>query len=250
MDYQISAPASHAASVIFRNFHVREIGKYEATEENVAKIIDVCTQMFRIVPALATVVRSANWANPETLRKNLDQLREAVLALDETRKRLPSYADDAPAEQSTKRSYSASAPAAQAAKILLQHYAFTAKNTIRATEKNLAVLVDVCTRIFSVGAAVERLASSRLWVGKDELASRMGEMREALRAVELVRNALPTRSLGPRVVVRTVRNIEPPRLTSEQLRERQLISQEVSSARTVEEQQAVLIKAGFVKYNG
>jgi hypothetical protein len=243
MEYQISAPASHAAVVIFRNFTLREIGRVEATKDNVAKVIDICTQMFRLVPALRAVVRSTSWLQRDELRAGLDRLREAVLGLSAACKRTPSFADNA----LTPRGYSVSAPALHAAKVLMQYYQFMAAGTIRPTERNLAVLIDVCTDVFRVAAIAERLAASRLWVGKDELPARMEDIREALRAAELVHNRIPTRASGSGVVVHKARQVEI-KLTGDQLHTRMVIAREVSAARTVEEQQAVLVKAGVVRY--
>lgn len=89
--YQISAPARQAARVLMRNFDMRQRGAYPATENNVAIIVDVTTNIFRVQNALDYVVQRTPWLDKHELGKNLEMMREAIRMLELVNNRLPRY---------------------------------------------------------------------------------------------------------------------------------------------------------------
>lgn len=244
--YQTSAPATHAARTILRNFVVRELGRVEATENNLATMIDYGTQMFRIVTALDQVVKSTPWVNRDTLAYNLDRLREAVQALETAYQRLPKFKDQEAAKASA---YQISAPSLHTARFLMQHFQFVRKAGLQATEKNLAIVIDVCTQAFRIEAIVGQIASTRLWTGKEELLRNLEELRRALRATEIVRNRTPRAAVPTRYVVHKAPAEEPEiQVTREQRKQIERFAQMVAQARTVQDQQGLLQKAGLVSH--
>lgn len=89
--YQISAPAWHTAGTLFYQFTLEEIGTIEATKANVAILVDVNTQIFRIQNLLDEVVKVGTWYDPGELRSNLTDVRDAMRAMDIARERLPNH---------------------------------------------------------------------------------------------------------------------------------------------------------------
>jgi hypothetical protein len=245
--YAPSPPATHASRTIFRNFEVKEVGRVAATEHNVAAIIDYATQLYRVVPKLDAVVRSAPWTDREALKHYLDRMRDAVLALEEVSKRMPRYANQTPAEDGV---YQISASALQAARLLSQQFRFFQRAKIRATEKNLAILIDVCTSAFRIEAVIRRLTSSQLWLSKNELMRDITQVRKALRATEIVKNRTPSAPASQVVELHPAPKEEQEiRLTREQRKEVEKFARLVEEARTVQEQQALLQKAGLVSHS-
>lgn len=249
--YEPSSPALHAANVLFRNYEVSELGRIEATVHNLAVIIDACTQIFRFDGLLTQLTKAIPWSQESTLVARIDHLREAVEALQAVQKKLPRY-EGAPPSSTAKavlprQGYQSSAPAVYAARGLLQNFRFTRKGNLAATERNIAIIVDVCTEIFRVEREVYRLASVVRGQSSDDLRKNLGTLKTALRAIELVRNRMPRRSSQTRVIIRESSPRELPFTRSQQAEARR-ISQAVASARTIEEQQRLLIKAGIVRY--
>lgn len=89
--------------------------------------------------------------------------------------------------------YKISAPAMHAAQVLLQNFEFRERpgGRVPATQKNLATLIDVCTHAFRVEAAIDRMTREVMHMNKESLSDRMSQLREAVRAVSIVRNAMP-----------------------------------------------------------
>ncbi len=143
--------------------------------------------------------------------------------------------------------YQISAPALHAARTILQNFDLHEKSTIRATERNLAILIDVCTQVFRVQAAVDTMVRTIPWADKNELGRRLEQLRESVRAVEVVRNRMPTFGTSLRVPQKERDDIEI-KLTKDQMREAQQFGKQVAAARTVTEQQSLLMKAGLVRH--
>lgn len=94
--YEVSAPALHAARTILRNFTIAEVqgGRIRATEKNLGIIIDVCTGLTRVEKSLDNMLRNLPWTNKDALANNLDMLKDAIKAVDIARKQMPSYASN------------------------------------------------------------------------------------------------------------------------------------------------------------
>jgi hypothetical protein len=92
-DYEVSAPALHAANTVLRHFDllVKPEGKIGPTVNNLAILIDVCTNSFRLQDSVALVLRTANWADKQSIIKNMDAMREALRALEVISNHCPRY---------------------------------------------------------------------------------------------------------------------------------------------------------------
>lgn len=246
-NYEISVAASHAARTIFRNFTVREKGTIEATEHNLGIIIDVCTQIFRAQGAMNQLIKDIPWADREALIARMDRLRAAVESLKAVRSKMPKY-DGIPiqGEDGTLvKRYQVSAPAAHAARTLSNNFVFVRKANLDCTERNLAILVDVCTEVFRVELAVDMLVRKVSAMGTNYFSHSMQELQDALRAVEIVRNRLPCVASAATIPVAMREQVEI-KLTRTQLKETQAFAQRVAAAPTIAAQQALLQRAGLV----
>lgn len=239
--YQISVPAVHAARTILRNYNVVEIGQIAATESNIATLIDVSTQMFRLTPHLTSIVKSTGWVKREDIRQNMERLQASVEAIRLVTEKLPQYRDAEGCEE-----YQVSAPALHAARALLQHFDLIQKAKVRATEKNLAILIDVCTNISRLMGAIHQIAKVALTPRGETFREHLDLVRQAMRAIEVVRNRLPMQGPEVRITLRQHHEVEA-ELTKSQLRTAQAFAAQVVTARTVREQQSVLAKSGFVR---
>ncbi len=144
--------------------------------------------------------------------------------------------------------YQISAPALHAARTILKNFDLLQKDKIKATERNLAILIDVCTQVFRVQAAADKLTRIVPWTNKQELAQNLEQLQDAIRAVELVKNRMPNFGQTMRVPQKERDDIEI-KLTRDQLKQAQQFGQQVASARTVSEQQGLLMKAGLIKHS-
>ncbi len=143
--------------------------------------------------------------------------------------------------------YQISAPALHAARTIMKNFDLQEKSTIRATERNLAILIDVCTQVFRVEAAVDHMVKTIPWADKAELARRLDQLRESIRAIEVVRNRMPNFGKTIRVPQKERDDIEI-KVTKDQLKQAQEFGKQVAAARTVTEQQSLLMKAGLVRH--
>lgn len=245
--YEISAAAQHAANVALRNFDLLPIGRVEPTAKNLATVIDVATQAFRAEAALDAVVKAAPWVRRDELKANLERLRDALRAMETVRMNMPRYRDSAVDETIPEfiKDYRVSAPAAHAARAVLQLFQLVQRAAIRPTENNLAILIDVCTQIFRVERAMDTVLKRISWGTRDGALGSLDDLRQAMRAIEIVRNRMPARDRGMKVTIREKQDIEV-KLTRAQLDEAQKFAQQVASARTVGEQQQLLARAGLV----
>src|SRR3990167_11412028 len=113
-NYKVSAPALATARMLWKNLEFRERGKVASTERNVAVLIDLFSQAFRLEGALEHLVRNVRWFNREELSLNMEKAQEALRALEVVRQRLPRFENNGV--------NGASAPAYAAANALLQHF--------------------------------------------------------------------------------------------------------------------------------
>src|SRR4051812_23004553 len=134
--------------------------------------------------------------------------------------------------------YEVSAAATHAARTILQNFQLLSRSgsRVKPTEKNLAILVDVCTQIFRVEKVMDHMVRNIPWADKQSLAGNMEQLRDAVRAVELVRNSM--HSYGN--VAPLHMGAKAPPMSHEQLAEMQLVQNEVVRARTPEEEQKIL----------
>lgn len=178
----------------------------------------------------------------------MEQLRDAVRAVEMVRERMPSFGEGrtTPAEIQEYPTYSTSAPALYAAKVIGQHFRVEQKTTILPTERNLAILVDVCTQIFRIEVAADYAVRIALSGDVSETRRNLVALQKALRALEVARNRLPEFAPIVAVPVRRKEEIEV-KLTRAQLQEAEQIAQRVAAARTADEQQSILRQVGVVR---
>lgn len=253
MDYEISAPAQHAAHVILRNFIILPTGRIEATPSNLATLIDVATQSFRLVKVMDTLVKNAPWWNASALHENLEQLQDAVRSVETVLDNIPQYAKDngngIPVNELKEfvTRYRVSAPALYAARSIQQHFLLRRKGALDATERNIAILVDVCTQVFRVEMAVRYFLTRIPWQHRAQAGQALKEMQEGLRVVELVRNRMPAKEKPIKITLYEKQEVEF-EVTKAQMRDAQQFASLVANARTVDEQQTILMKAGLVRH--
>lgn len=150
---------------------------------------------------------------------------------------------------STSNKYEISAPALHCAEIILRNFHITEKpeSRFRATKKNLAILIDVTTNIFRVEAVIDQLVKDNPWANKHALAQNIDRLRDSIRAVELVRNRLPRFSKSESQVPFSVKQSVEREVSAEVQERMKAVATELSSARTVEDEQRVLKKAGIIR---
>jgi hypothetical protein len=75
---------------------MKQRGPYPPTENNIAIIVDVTTNIFRVQNALDWMVKRTPWADKHELAKNMDLMRDAIRMLELVNNRLPRYANGVP----------------------------------------------------------------------------------------------------------------------------------------------------------
>jgi hypothetical protein len=63
------------------------------TEHNIAIIVDICTQIFRIEQAAKSLVYNNPWHDEQMLVRNMGQLQEAIRVLELNANRIPHYGE-------------------------------------------------------------------------------------------------------------------------------------------------------------
>ena len=95
--YEISAAALHAARTLLRHFdfQIGKNGKYAPTEKNIAIIVDVCTQVFRLEVAVKSITKQlpANLTVHE-LQSRSEQIREALRTVEMAYNYLPHFGEE------------------------------------------------------------------------------------------------------------------------------------------------------------
>lgn len=140
-----------------------------------------------------------------------------------------------------------SAAGLHAAKTLLKNFDIHEKpgGRVRMTERNLAILIDVCTQIPRIEKVMDRMVRTVPWLDKDELGRHLEQLREGMRLLELVRNSMPSYAPQNVTVIRQ-REKEPVKLNSEQARHLARVATAIREAKTPAEEQRVLRAAGLV----
>lgn len=91
--HQVSAVSVYAVRMIEEHFEFseREDGQMPLNEANLAGIIDVCTQMFRVQDALHRMCAMVRSLSRQELASNMNMVRVVLRALDLARMRMPGY---------------------------------------------------------------------------------------------------------------------------------------------------------------
>lgn len=256
-EYQLSAPALHAARTLLRHFTVREneSSNIEFSETNLAKLIDRYTFSWRVKQAVKELCSQVNWV-PNTsndVMQNLDQLRESVEALQMIDQKLPRYRDESDQDsdfrdvgsernrrEAVKRSavYRISAVSVYAIRMIQEHFEFIERpdGQMDANEANLAGVIDVCTNIFRVQDALHRMCAMVRSMSKAEMAANMKLVRHVLAALDIACARMPGHS-APRALPIVRRGMEQQQieLSYEQRKNRQQVSVALHRTRTPED---------------
>ena len=142
--------------------------------------------------------------------------------------------------------YEISAPAWHAARTIMRNFNLDMKGTIQPTEKNLAILIDVCTQVFRVQGALDQMATTVRALHKEDLKHQLQMLREAVEAVDMAGRRMPGYRVSPRVTIAEREKIEFA-ISSKEREARRELARKVAGARTVDEQQKILQAAGLVR---
>lgn len=237
--YKPSGPALHTVRILVKNFTISSLpeGKYQANIVNLCKLVDVFTQAHKLEKTLGDLVSQVRWLRKQELERNLEAFQEAARAIEIVRSALPQY-NPGEGQQAD-----VSAPAYAATQVLMRHFKFERRphlGRILPTFRNIAITIDVCTRIRVTQQAIDR-ALALPWARKEDLRSCLDELQRTVRALEANRNAMPhlERPITP-IWRKMSPNVGEPKLTRKQ---RDLLTEtgkQLQHARTPLQEQAIL----------
>ena len=258
--YRISGAALHDARTIFLHATPREKGRIEATMRNVAIMIDVQTQIFKLEQQLDRLVQIAPWAKSRTheLAANIEEIRHVINIIENVQKQMQAgHVERTPYQMEREgawRNWQISEQARRAARFLHQHFMWerTAHGKVAPTENSFAHIIDSHMDLWRVNISLPLLIRESGWQTRDFSENFMA-LRRALADMELLRNRAPR--IAPGIVPKsTVKNEltenakpihpEPSARLSDAMRPAQAA---MSQARTVEDAQEILRKARFVR---
>ncbi len=262
--YQISGPAIHAARTLFRNWRPREIGRFEATLRNVAIMIDVATQIFKLQQQLDRLLRvttintgdgtAAMWTkdNLHELSRNIEEVREVIRVVEMVHKAMaPGEVKRTPHQTTAEgawKDWRVSVQAQRAAKSLMQHYTWEQRVGCKspATEAGFSKIIDACIDAWRANVSLPLLIKESGWETKDFGANFLA-LRRALADMELLRNHMPRVAPG---VVTVAGHQHTPKQTRQEPTAAQRaamkpLQEAFARAGTVSEAAAVITKAGI-----
>lgn len=258
--YRISGAALHAARTIFLHATPRERGRVEATLRNVAIIIDVQTQIFRLEQQLDRLVAIALWALSRTheLAENIEEVRHVINIIDGVHKQMAAgHVQRTPHQMEREgawANWTISEQAKRAAKMLHVHFAWerTPHGKVAPTENTFANIIDSHMDLWRANISLPLLLRESGWETKD-FSENFKALRRALADMELLRNRMPR--VAPGIVPQgNVKNAltenarpihpEPSKRLEESMRP---VQAAMAQAQTVEDAQEVLRKARFVR---
>lgn len=260
--YQISGPAIHAARTIVRNWKPLERGRYEVSLRNIAIMIDVATQIFRLQQQLDRLLRvttvntgegtSAMWTKGQTheLAKNIEEIREVIRAVEVVHQAMAPGSVRRTPHQTTNegawKDWRISEQARRAAAILHKNYAWEARlRSSQPTEESFAKVIDACIDAWRANVSLPLLIKDSGWETKDFSANFLA-LRRALSDMELLRNHMPRVAPG---IVTPGKQHMPQRVhaepTAAQRAAMKPIQEAFARASTVTEAAAVITKAGI-----
>lgn len=147
----------------------------------------------------------------------------------------------------TSQAYELSAPALHAARTLMRHFQLipTAKCRIQPTLKNIGIMIDLCTATFRMQRALDYVCDEAPWRDKDEFIRNYERMRNAIRAIEVVKNSTERYEDQNAVPIWQKERVEA-ELTRGQVEEMRAVGARLAAARTVDEEQAILRESVLV----
>ena len=211
VEYSVSAPAIYAARTLGLHYHLIEKtgGDVPFSDHNVAVLIDVHTQAWRIKAAMKNLFKQMYYPDIRSLEENLEAVRAAIESLDMQRQRMPNFDAEsadrlhgklgiedkqsrAGANQQAQE-YQVSAPALHACRMIHQHFDFVEKESgwLPYTERNVAGIIDTCTEIWRLERTMNELCTRTPWETRGEYLRHVGVIRKALQAVDLAQMRMP-----------------------------------------------------------
>ncbi len=259
IEYKVSAPALHAARTIALHFHFIEKSDSDIPycDHNVAVLIDVHTQAFRIKDAMRACFASREFYYPDLndLEQNLESVQHHVSELDRLRHRLPRFVDDerlhqrlgvenkpAPGTPLDANEYGVSAPALNAARMLMRHFDFVEREDtfVFLSEKNIAGIIDTCTEIRHLESALHLICTQTRWQHKDELRNNLNVMRKAMHTLDTAQMRMPTYSREMGRPIWKTRHHDATEITEAQMRRSQQAQAALKNARNPQDAARIL----------
>jgi hypothetical protein len=213
IEYKVSAPAIHAARSLALNFDIieRTGGEVPYCDHNVAVLIDVHTQAWRIKKAMREVFTSGDFYYPDvnSLEANLEALQYHIEQINELRNRLPQFDGGerlhsrlgienrtTPGTVRDAEAIKVSAAALNAVRQLQIHFIFVPKESgiVPATEKGMAELIDLCTEVRRLESGMNLLCTQTRWQSRDELRRNLQVVKQCLHAVDVAQMRMPSYS--------------------------------------------------------
>lgn len=252
--YEVTAPARHAAETLAKNFSFRELPgcKIAATVENLAKLIDFACKLPTLVPSMEWFVNANPWYEPPTLRpasqparadnlldwlsdgdeaiaEKTPRLEENLERLQESIRKMQMIGDALPPKERSERLPS---PLAwSAVSTIGKYFIFTSqRGRIKLTERNIALVIDVCTDVFRIQESIRALTTRCRWTDKEELRKQLELMRTAIAATELVSHHLPAAATARAVVIGEAPLRETPKPGPSYVRERRELKERLANA--------------------
>jgi primosomal protein N'' len=233
--FKPSAAAVHTAHTLTRNFLMREKPgcEYELNFDNLVKLIDVFTQAHRVEKVLENLAQRVHWLRREELLSNLEAFQDAARTIEIMRKGMPQFL--------TKEDEGVSAPALAATRVLMRNFEFTINpevNRIQPTERNIAITIDVCTKIRVAESAMDEVLALP-WKDKNDLRGALDSLREAVRGIEFAKNKMPSYP-SEIVPVWQKHKVQEPQFTSRQMGVLKEASKALDQAKSPAEEQRIL----------
>lgn len=218
----------YAANVLMHHFDIREVegGRTVPSVENLARLIDAYTKSFKLKPALEKISNEIDYRDPYWIHENMEQAIEAARAIEMMDDELPHYEDEAQhalytatgdaipvSEQQKRRAeamaarYQISATSVLCMQKIGERFDWIEKpgGKVRCTERSIAVIIDVCTRIFRVAEALHKAAGFTRGRMDSDLARDAATLRKIFEAVDIARVQMPSGSVPPMNLWKTLK---------------------------------------------
>jgi hypothetical protein len=208
--YSISAPARRASRVLMDNFDIFEREDSEASEHNIATMIDAYTQAFRMKNAIKYMEDiGVCWLddpdNGKFLDERIDELRAFAHEIDEFRRSLPRFADESAEKlqsigldnrftneerevmRKRARKMEVNPLALHAARMLMDNYDFVERigGQIRSNERNIALVIGFATRIERLQSDFHLMCSKVIPMSEDEIRRDLMAMNRTVDMLDL-----------------------------------------------------------------
>lgn len=259
--YRISAPAIHATQTLLRNYQPQELGKFEATPRNIALMIDSATKIYQLQQQMQRLLTIAPYWVSQTheLAENIEEIREVIRLIEMTyeqmgvghvTRRPHQTTDDGAWKEGAVRVLrdEQSDQAKRAARMLWTHYRWerTLIGKAAATERNLAILIDVSMDTWRANVTLPLLLRESGWMQRD-FSDNFKALRRALSDLSLLHNHMPgiapARPAGEPLAGYKPVQQQP---TRDQIERMKPVAAAFEAARTVEEATRVMKNAGII----